>query len=100
MHLNFQTTTKWSCCSNADFKEFYDSGSADCLLACTDVPPTTNTPPTTTATPTGTLYKGAFTNYVKMFLALFDHVSSLVCNSKHLGYHPLCNYVNILPVNH
>ena len=56
MHKIFQTTTKWSCCSNADFKELYDSGLADCLLACTDAPPTTNTPPTTTATPTGKYY--------------------------------------------
>ena len=38
--------------------------------------------------------QGAFTNYVNMFLAFFEHVPTLVCNSKHLGYH-LCNYVNI-----
>ena len=28
------------------------------------------------------LSKGAFTNYVNMFLAFFDHVPTLVCNSK------------------
>ena len=32
--------------------------------------------------------KGAFTNYVNMFWAFFDHLPTLVCNSKHLGYHP------------
>ena len=61
MHLNFQTTTKWSCCSNADFKALYDAGQADCLEECTDKtttdkPPNTTTIPignTTTATPTG-----------------------------------------------
>ena len=40
MHLNFQTTTKWTCCSNADFKELYDNGQADCLAECTDTPTT------------------------------------------------------------
>ena len=44
MHLNFQTTTKWTCCSNADFKALYDAGQADCLVECTDAP-TTPTPP-------------------------------------------------------
>ena len=34
------------------------------------------------------LCQGAFTNYVNRFLAFFDHVPTLVCNSKHLGYHP------------
>ena len=32
--------------------------------------------------------KEVFTNYVNMFLAFFDHIPTLVCNSKHLGYHP------------
>ena len=47
MHLNFQTPSKWTCCSNADFKELYDDGLANCLAECTDTP-TTPTPGTTT----------------------------------------------------
>ena len=43
-HLNFQTTNKWSCCSNADFKALFDQGGADCLVECSGT--------TTTTTPT------------------------------------------------
>jgi len=49
----FGDTTKWTCCSNADFKALYDAGSADCLTACTDTPTTTAAPTTTTAASTG-----------------------------------------------
>jgi len=50
----FGTPNKWTCCSNADFKELYDAGQADCLTECTDTPTTTPTPtgptdPTTTS---------------------------------------------------
>ena len=48
-HLNFQTTNKWSCCSNADFLSLYNSyGSNFCLAACSS-----NPNPTTTPTPSG-----------------------------------------------
>ena len=60
MHLNFQTTTKWTCCSNADFKELYDAGWADCLAECTDTPttPTPTGPTTPTQGPGPTTTKG------------------------------------------
>ena len=34
MHVNFQAINKWTCCSNADFKDLYDAGKADCLPEC------------------------------------------------------------------
>ena len=60
MRLNFQTTTKWTCCSNADFKELYDAGWADCLAECTDTPttPTPTGPTTPTQGPGPTTTKG------------------------------------------
>ena len=43
----------------------------------------------------GVLNKGAFTDYVNMFFAFFDHVPTLVCKSKHPRVPPLFNYVKI-----
>ena len=76
MHQNFQTTTKWSCCSNADFKELYDFGFADCLLACTDAPPTTIPSwATTTATTSG-----KYIQYVNLSLDKKQFVLTLPVN--------------------
>ena len=52
--FKFQTTTKWTCCSNADFKELFDAGQADCLVECNGMTTTAApTQPTTTIPTTG-----------------------------------------------
>ena len=45
-------TNKWSCCSNADFKQLHDQWQPNfCLEACSGNPPITTPTPTPTPTP-------------------------------------------------